>query len=51
MFLLTSISLFCLILYLIRFKTNNKRHFLNDGDRKRILNKKEKLKFIQFCNF
>ena len=26
------ISFFSLILYLIRFKTNNKCHFLNNGD-------------------
>ena len=33
-FSLTFISLFSLILYLVRFNNYNKRHFLNNGDRK-----------------
>ena len=33
-FFLTFISLFSLILYLIRFNANNKCHFLINGDRK-----------------
>ena len=32
MFFLIFISFLSLILYLIRFNTNNKRHFLNTGD-------------------
>ena len=34
MLFLTFTSLFSLIFYFIRFDTNNKRHFLNNGDRK-----------------
>ena len=33
-FFLTFISLFSLIFYLIRFNTNSKRHFLNNGETK-----------------
>ena len=43
MFFLTRIPLFSLILYLIRFNTNNKRHFLNNGDRKEFQIKKVKI--------
>ena len=41
-FFLTFISLFSLILYLIRFNTNNERYFLNNGDRKEFEIKKQK---------
>ena len=34
-------SLLSLIRYLIRFNPNYKRHFLNNGDRKKKLNKKK----------
>ena len=53
MFFLTFISLFSLILYLLTFTTNNKRHTVNNGDRKeKSFNFfKKKLKCIQFCNF
>ena len=40
MFSLTLIALFSLILYLIRFNSNNKRHYLNYGDRKEFQIKK-----------
>ena len=33
---LTFISLFSLILYLVRFNTKNKRHFLNNEDRQKF---------------
>ena len=32
-FFLTFVSFFSLILYLIKFNTNNKRRFVNNGDR------------------
>ena len=41
-------SLFSLILYLVRFNTNNNHNFLNNGDRKKFQIKK--IKFTQFCN-
>ena len=42
-------SLFSLILYLIRFNTNSKRHFLNNGDRKDFqIKKKNLLNFVTF---
>ena len=41
MFFLTFISLFSLFLYLIRFNTNKKGHFLNNGDRKEFQITKE----------
>ena len=38
-------SLFSLILYLIRFNTNNECYFLNNGDRKQFsIRKKAKIK-------
>ena len=50
MFSLTLISLFSLILYLIRFNTNNKRHYFNYGDRKEFQMKKSHnlLKIVTF---
>ena len=43
-------SLFSLILYSIRFNTNNKRYLLKIGDRKEFQIRK-KVKFSQFCSF
>ena len=36
------------MIYLIRFNTNNKRHFLNNGDREEF---QKELKFTQLCGF
>ena len=45
-------SLFSLILYLIRFNTNNKRHFLNNGDRKEFqIRKKAKIYSVSELQF
>ena len=46
-FFLNFISWFSLILYFIRFNTNNKCHFVNNGEKKKLIGKI----FTQFWNF
>ena len=48
---LTFISLFSLIVYLVRFSTINKPHFLTHMLTRVSNFKQEMLKFAQFCNF